>query len=75
MKKKGRNLSIPIVLTAVLGFIAGGTAMNALQKAMAVQYAYAIHDGRRTLDDVKPHTPEYVAYVKAVYEEKYHEKL
>lgn len=69
-------MSIPIVLTAgIIGFIAGGTAMNALQKAMAVQYAYAIHDGRRTLDDVKPHTAEYVAYVKAVYEEKYHEKL
>jgi hypothetical protein len=66
---------ISLVTAGLIGFIAGGTAMNALQKAMAKQYAYAIHDGRRTLDDVKPQTEEYRAYVKAVYKQMFHEDL
>ena len=49
--------------------------MTALQKAMAKQYAYAIHDGRRTLDDVKPQTPEYRAYVCLVYKQMFGEDL
>jgi hypothetical protein len=66
---------ISLVTAGLIGFIAGGTAMNALQKAMAKQYAYAIHDGRRTLDDVRPQTEEYRAYVKAVYKQMFHEDL
>jgi hypothetical protein len=68
-------MSLSVLTAGLVGFIAGGTAMNALQKAMAKQYAYAIHDGRRTLDDVKPQTEEYRAYVKAVYKQMFHEDL
>jgi hypothetical protein len=67
--------AISVLTAGLLGFIAGGSAMTALQKAMAKQYAYAIHDKRRTLDDVKPQTAEYRAYVAAVYKEMFHEDL
>lgn len=72
-------MTISVLTAGLLGFIAGGSAMTAmitaLQKAMAKQYAYAIHDKRRTLDDVKPQTAEYRAYVAAVYKEMFHEDL
>jgi hypothetical protein len=67
--------AISVLTAGLLGFIAGGSAMTALQKAMAKQYAYAIHDKRRTLDDVKPQTAEYRAYVAAVYYQLFHEEL
>ena len=49
--------------------------MTALQKAMANLYARQIHSGAKTLDDVKPQTPEYRAYVSEVYYQLYHERL
>ena len=68
-------MSLSVLTAGLLGVVIGGTAMNALQKVMAKQYAYAIHDGRRTLDDVKPQTPEYRAYVAAVYKQMFGEDL
>ena len=49
--------------------------MTALQKAMATLYARQIHAGQKTLDDVKPQTAEYRAYVAAVYYQLFHEVL
>ena len=63
------------VTTLLVGIIIGGTAMTALQKAMANLYARQIHAGTKTLDDVKPQTAEYRAYVSAVYYQLYHEVL
>lgn len=63
------------VTTLLLGVIIGGTAMTALQKAMAILYARQIHARQKTLDDVKPQTPEYRAYVQAVYRQLFHEEL
>ncbi len=63
------------VTTLLLGVIIGGTAMTTLQKAMATLYARQIHAGRKTLDDIKPQTPEYRAYVQAVYRQLFHEEL
>ena len=60
-----------IMTTLVLGIIIGGSAMTALQKAAAKVYATSIHNGKRTLDDVKPQTAEYRAYVMAVYHQMY----
>ena len=59
----------------IVGVIIGGTAMTALQKAMANLYARQIHAGTKTLDDVKPQTAEYRAYVAAVYRQLYHEDI
>ena len=61
--------------TFLLGAILGGSAMTALQKAMANLYARQIHAGTKTLDDVKPQTAEYRAYVAEVYYQIYHERL
>jgi hypothetical protein len=58
-------------ITLLLGVIIGGSAMTALQKAMANLYARQIHAGTKTLDDVKPQTAEYRAYVTAVYHKLY----
>ena len=63
------------VTTLLLGVIIGGTAMTALQKAMAILYARQIHARQKTLDDVKPQTLEYRAYVQAVYRQLFHEEL
>ena len=63
------------VTTLLLGVIIGGTAMNALQKAMATLYARQIHAGAKTLDDVRPQTAEYRAYVAEVYYQLFHERL
>ena len=63
------------VTTLLLGVIIGGTAMSALQKAMAKLYARQIHAGVKTLDDVKPQTAEYRAYVAAVYRQLFDEEL
>lgn len=60
-----------MVTVGLLGIIIGGSAMTALQKAMAKVYARAIHNGTKTLDDVKPQTEEYRAYVIAVYKKLY----
>jgi hypothetical protein len=49
--------------------------MSALQKAMATLYARQIHAGTKTLDDVKPQTAEYRAYVAAVYRQLFGEEL
>ena len=61
--------------TLILGVIIGGAAMTALQKAMANLYARQIHAGTKTLDDIKPQTAEYRAYVAAIYYQLYHEVL
>lgn len=61
--------------TLFLGIIIGGSAMTALQKAMANLYARQIHAGVKTLDDVKPQTEEYRAYVAAVYRKLFHEDI
>ena len=63
------------VTTLLLGVVIGGTAMTALQKAMAKLYARQIHAGKMTLDDVKPQTEEYRAYVAAVYRQMFHEDI
>ncbi len=57
--------------TFLLGLVIGGTAMTALQKAMAKIYAMQIHAGKKTLDDVIPQTEEYRAYVTVVYHQMY----
>lgn len=62
---------LQIVTAGVIGAIIGGSAMTALQKSMAKIYARAIHRGSRTLDDVRPQTEEYRAYVIAVYKQLY----
>lgn len=61
--------------TFILGMIIGGTAMTALQKAMANLYARQIHAGTKTLDDIKPQTAEYRAYVALVYRQLFNEDL
>jgi hypothetical protein len=63
------------VTTLLLGMIIGGSAMTALQKAMANLYATQIHNGKKTLDDVRPQTAEYRAYVAMVYYQKYHKEI
>lgn len=64
------------ILTAIiLGAVGGTVAMTALQKAMAKTYARQIHAGTITLDDVKPQTEEYRAYVAMVYKQIYHEDI
>lgn len=63
------------VTTLFLGIIIGGSAMTALQKAAAKIYAKAIHDGKKTLDDIRPQTEEYRAYVTAIYRQMYHEEI
>ena len=63
------------VTTFLLGAIIGGTAMTALQKAMANLYARQIHAGTKTLDDVRPQTDEYRAYVAYVYYQLYKEVI
>ncbi len=68
-------MTLSTVLVGLVGFIAGGTAMSALQKAIAKNYAMAIHQGKKTLDDVKPQTAEYRAYVAQVYYQMYKEEL
>ena len=49
--------------------------MTILQKAAAKIYAQAIHDGKKTLDDVRPQTDEYRAYVASVYFQMFHEVI
>ena len=61
--------------TLFLGIIIVGSALTALQKAMANLYARQIHAGVKTLDDVKPQTEEYRAYVAAVYRKLFHEDI
>ena len=73
LNKRGEIMST--VTTLLLGVIIGGTAMTTLQKAMATLYARQIHAGQKTLDDVKPQTEEYRAYVAAVYYKLFHEVL
>ena len=63
------------ITTLLLGVIIGGSAMTILQQAMAKLYARQIHAGTKTLDDVKPQTEEYRAYVIAVYSQLFHEEL
>ena len=63
------------ITTLLLGIIIGGSTMTALQKAMANLYARQIHAGTKTLDDVKPQTEEYRAYVAAVYRKLFHEDI
>ena len=63
------------VTTLLIGAIIGGTAMTALQKAMANLYARQIHAGTKTLDDIKPQTDEYRAYVSYVYYQLYKEVI
>lgn len=63
------------IATLILGAIIGGSAMTVLQKAMANLYARQIHAGAKTLDDVRPQTAEYRAYVAEVYYQLFHERL
>ena len=63
------------ITTLLLGVIIGGSAMSVLQQAMAILFARQIHGGTKTLDDVKPQTEEYRAYVIAVYRQLFHEEL
>lgn len=63
------------MLQFVVGAIIGGVSMTALQKAMAKTYARRIHAGEMTLDDVKPQTAEYRAYVCLVYKQLFNEDL
>lgn len=63
------------VVGAVIGGAIGGATMIALQKCMASIYAINIHNGKVTLDDVRPQTPEYREMVRQAYYNMYHEEL
>lgn len=49
--------------------------MIALRMAMAKIYARQIHQGQKTLDDIKPQYQEYRDYVAEVYYQMFKKKI